>query len=110
VREEIFGPVVGVIPYDSEEEALAIAADTEYGLSSSVWSGNPQRAAVLGKRLRVGSVYINASMNLAPGVPFGGFKQSGIGREGGLEGLNEYFETQSIFLPAAARPSERSIQ
>lgn len=102
VREEVFGPVVGVIPYDSEEEALAIAADTEYGLSSSVWSSDAQRAAVLGKRLRVGSVYINASMNLAPGVPFGGFKQSGIGREGGLEGLNEYFETQSIFLPAAA--------
>ncbi len=99
-REEIFGPVVSVIPYDSEDEALAIAADTEYGLSSSVWSADVARAAALGGRLRVGSVYVNASMTLDPNVPFGGFGHSGIGRELGPEGLGEYFEIQSVFQPA----------
>jgi len=101
-REEIFGPVVNVIPYDTEEQALAIAADTEYGLSGAVWSADVARAAALGKRLRVGSVYINASMTLDPNVPFGGFGQSGIGRELGPEGLAEYFEVQSVFYPATA--------
>jgi aldehyde dehydrogenase (NAD+) len=96
-REEIFGPLVCVIPYDTEQEAIAIASDTEYGLSSSVWTADPVRGAELGKNLRVGSVYVNGALNLDPNVPFGGFKQSGIGREFGPEGLAEYQETQAVF-------------
>jgi aldehyde dehydrogenase (NAD+) len=88
---------VCVIPYDTEQEAIAIASDTEYGLSSSVWTADPVRGAELGKNLRVGSVYVNGALNLDPNVPFGGFKQSGIGREFGPEGLAEYQETQAVF-------------
>ncbi|MFM0055165.1 aldehyde dehydrogenase [Paraburkholderia phytofirmans] len=99
--EEIFGPVVNVIAYDDEDEALRIAGDTEYGLSGSVWSADVERATALGKQLRVGSVYVNGSMALDPNVPFGGFRQSGLGRELGPEGLGEYLETQAILRPKA---------
>jgi acyl-CoA reductase-like NAD-dependent aldehyde dehydrogenase len=107
-REEIFVPVVNIIPYDSEDEALAIAADTEYGLSASVWSADVARATALGTRLRVGSVYVNASMTLDPNVPFGGFGHSGIGRELGPEGLAEYLEIQSVFQPANQQPDRQT--
>ncbi|GAA3446580.1 aldehyde dehydrogenase [Planomonospora venezuelensis] len=100
VREEIFGPVVTVIPYDSEEEAVAIANDTEYGLSGSVWSRDPLRAAEVGARIRAGSIYVNGALRLDAAAPFGGFKESGIGREGGPEGLAEYLEPQVVFVPA----------
>jgi aldehyde dehydrogenase (NAD+) len=96
-REEVFGLVVSVIPYPTEEEAIAIASDTDYGLSSSVWTADPARGAELGKNLRVGSLYVNGALKLDPNVPFGGFKQSGVGRELGPEGLAEYQETQAVF-------------
>jgi len=101
-REEVFGPVVCVIAYDTVEEAIAIARDTEYGLSSSVWTTDLSRAEQIGRQLRVGSVYVNATLALDPAIPFGGFANSGTGRELGPEGLTEYTETQSIFVPAAA--------
>jgi acyl-CoA reductase-like NAD-dependent aldehyde dehydrogenase len=101
-REEIFGPVVCVIPYDSVEEAIAIAQDTEYGLSSSVWTADPDAGAEIGRRLRVGSLYVNATMTLDPAIPFGGFKHSGLGRENGPEGLAEYCELQPLFTPIQA--------
>lgn len=100
-QQEVFGPVVCVIPYDSVDEAIEIARDTEYGLSASIWTADPARGEELGRRLRVGSVYVNATMALDPNIPFGGFGHSGVGRELGPEGIAEYREIQSIFVPVS---------
>ncbi|CAE6752778.1 3-succinoylsemialdehyde-pyridine dehydrogenase [Paraburkholderia domus] len=94
-REEIFGPVLVIIPYDGEEDAVAIANDTDYGLAAYVWSGDAARARRVAGRLRAGSVRINgASPDNA--APFGGYKRSGNGRELGIYGLAEYLEHKSI--------------
>ena len=96
-QEEIFGPVLSIIPYDTEEEAIEIANGTVYGLAGGVWSADPERAQRVARRLRTGQVDINgASFN--PFAPFGGYKQSGIGRELGRHGLEEYLETKSLQL------------
>ena len=94
-QEEIFGPVVAVIPYDDEEHAVAIANDSNYGLSGSVWGPDVEHAKDIARRIRSGNVAINQH-TLDLGSPFGGFKQSGVGREYGLEGIEEYVEIQSI--------------
>jgi len=99
-REEIFGPVMAVIPYDDEEQAVAIANDSPYGLSGSVWSPDTDRAVALARRVRTGMVSINGAPQ-AYGSPFGGFKQSGIGREMGPEGYRNYVEIKSIALGSA---------
>jgi len=93
-RDEIFGPVVTIQTYDSIDEAIAIANDTDFGLSGSVF-GDPEKAYAIAKCIRTGQVGIN-SMELAPSVPFGGYKMSGIGREGGIEGLSAFLETKAI--------------
>ena len=98
-REEIFGPVVCVIPYDTVDEAVAIANDSAYGLSGSVWSTDPAGALDIARRLRTGSATING-WRWDVHCPFGGFKESGLGREGGPEGLEAYCEYQTISLPA----------
>ncbi|MFD7262346.1 aldehyde dehydrogenase family protein [Streptomyces sp. NPDC059874] len=96
-REEIFGPVLAILPYDDEDEAVRIANDTVYGLSGAVWSADPARATDLARRLRTGQVDINgAAFN--PVAPFGGYKQSGNGRELGRHGLEEFLETKAIQL------------
>jgi betaine-aldehyde dehydrogenase len=107
-REEIFGPVLTVIPYDGEEEAVALANDTEYGLSGSVWAADPERAAAVGTRIRAGSIFVNGTLRLDADAPFGGFKESGVGREGGPEALAEYLEPQVMFLPAGKGRRDRS--
>jgi betaine-aldehyde dehydrogenase len=89
-----------VIGYDSEDDAVAIANDSAYGLSGSVWSGDAERAQSIAKRVRTGSVGVNQFM-LDMGGPFGGFKRSGIGREYGVEGIDEYVELQQVTAPAA---------
>jgi acyl-CoA reductase-like NAD-dependent aldehyde dehydrogenase len=94
-KEEIFGPVLSIIPYDSEEEALEIANDTPYGLSGGVWSSDPARAEKVARQMRTGQVDINGGA-FNPGAPFGGYKQSGIGRERGKYGLEEFIETKSM--------------
>jgi aldehyde dehydrogenase (NAD+) len=94
-NEEIFGPVLSIIPYDTEEEAIEIANDTPYGLSGGVSSGDPARAEKVARQLRTGQVDINGGA-FNPSAPFGGYKQSGIGRERGRYGLEEFIETKSM--------------
>jgi aldehyde dehydrogenase (NAD+) len=94
-QEEIFGPVLVIIPYDSEDDAIAIANGTPYGLSGAVWSADPERAERVAKRLRTGQVKINGG-TFNPTAPFGGYKHSGIGRELGPLGLEEYLETKAL--------------
>jgi aldehyde dehydrogenase (NAD+) len=93
-REEIFGPVLVVIPYDSEEEAVAIANDTPYGLAAYV-QGSQDRTRKVARKLRAGNVHINGASFAGQGTPFGGYKQSGLGREGGHFGLEEFTEVKA---------------
>ena len=95
-REEIFGPVLAVIAYDTEEEAIHIANDSDYGLSAGVWSTDPARAMRVARRLRSGTVNVNGGNFYGADAPFGGYKQSGLGREMGREGFEEYLETKTI--------------
>ena len=99
-REEIFGPVLVVIPYENDEDAIRIANDSEYGLCGVVISADKERAMRVARRIRAGSVSINGGMCIAPDLPFGGYKSSGIGREWGLEGIEEYLETKAIGVAA----------
>ncbi|ASU59812.1 aldehyde dehydrogenase family protein [Nocardiopsis dassonvillei] len=96
-QEEIFGPVLVLIPYDTEEEAVAIANDTVYGLNAAVWSGDPERGLAVARRLRAGQVEVNGGA-LNPRAPFGGYKRSGNGREWGAHGLEEFCEVKAIQL------------
>ena len=95
-REEIFGPVLSIISYDSDDEAIAIANDTPFGLEGFVQSGDPKRARAAGNRLRAGRIYINGA-TFDHRLPFGGYKQSGNGREFGIFGFEEYLEVKAIF-------------
>jgi aldehyde dehydrogenase (NAD+) len=95
-REEIFGPVLCMIPYDTEAQAIEMANDTEYGLSGYVQSGSIEHARDVASQLRTGMVHLNGAPS-AIDAPFGGFKQSGNGREWGVEGLHEFLETKSVF-------------
>ncbi|OBF13411.1 aldehyde dehydrogenase [Mycobacterium sp. ACS4331] len=95
-REEIFGPVLTVIAHDGDDDAVAIANDSPYGLSGTVFSADPDRAAAVAARLRVGTVNVNGGVWYAADAPFGGYKQSGIGREMGVAGFEEYTEIKVI--------------
>jgi acyl-CoA reductase-like NAD-dependent aldehyde dehydrogenase len=95
-REEIFGPVLSIIPYDSDEEAVEIANDTIYGLAGKVWSSDRDRAREFARRIRAGQVYINDGKVDGDAAPFGGYKQSGNGREFGTWGLEEFLEVKAV--------------
>ncbi|SNQ47680.1 putative aldehyde dehydrogenase DhaS [Frankia canadensis] len=97
-REEVFGPVLTVLPYESTEQAVAIANDSDYGLSAGVWSRDEERALDIARQLEAGMVYVNDWHVIPPAYPFGGFKQSGLGREGGPDALDEYTEAKFISL------------
>jgi aldehyde dehydrogenase (NAD+) len=99
-QEEIFGPVLVVIPHDGDDDAVALANDSSYGLSGSVWSADRRRAVGVADRIRTGTIGINGGLWFSPDMPFGGYKQSGIGRESGVAGFEEYLETKSIAEPA----------
>ena len=97
-QEEIFGPVLSIIAYDTEQDAVAIAHDSAYGLSGGVWAADKERAQKVARQIRTGQVEINGG-SFNPMAPFGGYKQSGNGRELGKFGLDEFLETKAMQLP-----------
>ena len=97
-REEIFGPVLAVVPFTDEDEAVRLANDTEYGLGAGVYTSDARRAFRLARRIRAGTVGING-FQLEPHLPFGGFKQSGLGREGGQSAFEAYTELKTVLMP-----------
>jgi acyl-CoA reductase-like NAD-dependent aldehyde dehydrogenase len=103
-QEEIFGPVVTVIPFEDEKDAARIANDVRYGLMATVWTGDPARGHRLARRIKAGTVGINMPYTAFPGIPFGGYKQSGFGRELGLETLDAYLETKSVIVSTSPKP------
>ncbi len=103
-QEEIFGPVVTVIPFDDEADAIRIANDVRYGLMATVWTGDPGRGHRIAARIKSGTVGINMPYTAFPGIPFGGYKQSGFGRELALETLDLYLETKSVIVNTSSKP------
>jgi aldehyde dehydrogenase (NAD+) len=96
-QEEIFGPVLSILPYDTEEEAVEIANDTPYGLSGGVWGGDKDHAVEVARRIRTGQIDVNGGA-FNPAAPFGGYKKSGYGREYGRYGFEEFLQTKSMQL------------
>jgi (Z)-2-((N-methylformamido)methylene)-5-hydroxybutyrolactone dehydrogenase len=101
-REEIFGPVAALMPFRDEDEAVAIANDTPFGLAAGVWSESIRRTHRIVPRLRAGTIWVNNYRQVGYGTPFGGFRQSGIGRELGPEALHEYTEVKSVWIDTRA--------
>jgi len=103
-QEEVFGPVVAVTAFEDEKDAIRIANDVRYGLMATVWTGDPARGHRIAARIKSGTVGINMPYTAFPGIPFGGYKQSGFGRELGLESLELYLETKSVVVSTGSRP------
>ncbi len=101
-QEEIFGPVLVICAFDDDDDAVRIANDSIYGLSGAVTSASEERALAVARRIRAGTLMVNGGMYNAPDVPFGGYRQSGLGRENGVEGFEEYLEVKAMGLPGTA--------
>jgi aldehyde dehydrogenase (NAD+) len=97
-REEIFGPVLSVLPFDDEDEAVRIANDTIFGLAAGVWTTSMRRAIAIADRLEAGTVWVNTYRAVSYMSPFGGYKRSGIGRECGQDSIVEYLQTKSVWI------------
>lgn len=100
-QEEVFGPVLSVIPFDTEEEAIAIGNDVIFGLAAGVWTQNMRRAFLMSEKLQAGTVWVNTYRAVSYMSPFGGYKRSGIGRESGQEMIREYLQTKSVWISTA---------
>jgi len=100
-QEEVFGPVLSVIPFKNEEEALAIGNDIVYGLAAGVWTQNIRRAITMAERLQAGTVWVNTYRAVSFLSPFGGYKRSGLGRENGQEMIKEYMQIKSVWISTA---------
>jgi (Z)-2-((N-methylformamido)methylene)-5-hydroxybutyrolactone dehydrogenase len=101
-QEEVFGPVLSVIKFKDEEDAIAIANDVIYGLGSGVWTQSLKRATVMARRIRAGTVWVNTYRAVSPLMPFGGYKASGLGRENGMSAVDEYLQTKSVWISLAS--------
>jgi aldehyde dehydrogenase (NAD+) len=111
-REEVFGPILSLIPFDSDDEAIAIANDTEFGLASGVWTRDLARAHRVVRALRAGTVWVNTYRALAPHMPFGGFKNSGIGHENGIDAVKDFTRLKAVWIetePAAGDPFSMKV-
>jgi aldehyde dehydrogenase (NAD+) len=97
-QEEIFGPVLSVIPFHSEEEAIRMANDTSYGLAAGIWTRDIRRAHRVAHAVRAGNIWINSYRTLSFNTPFGGYKMSGIGSENGFESVREYTQTKAVWV------------
>jgi acyl-CoA reductase-like NAD-dependent aldehyde dehydrogenase len=101
-QDEVFGPVLVLLPHDGDDDAVRIANNSKYGLSGGVLAADRERAMAAARRIRSGTVSVNGGMWHAPDAPFGGYKQSGVGRENGVAGLEEFLQTKVIAEPAGA--------
>jgi acyl-CoA reductase-like NAD-dependent aldehyde dehydrogenase len=99
-QEEIFGPVLAVIPYDGEDDAVRIANDSPYGLAGNVMAATLDHALAVAKRLRAGFIGLNGTVGYGADTPFGGYKDSGVGRQNGITGFDQYTEVKSVAYPA----------
>jgi len=97
-NEEVFGPVLSILPFDDEEEAIRIANNTVYGLAAGVWTTSMRRALIMSERLEAGTVWVNTYRAVSYMSPFGGYKRSGLGRESGAEAIREYLQTKSVWI------------
>ena len=101
-QEEVFGPVLSVIPFKDEDHAISIANDVIYGLGSGVWTQSVKRAVTMARRIRAGTVWVNTYRAVSFTMPFGGYKASGLGRENGQDSINEYLQTKSVWISTAS--------
>jgi aldehyde dehydrogenase (NAD+) len=100
-QEEVFGPVAAVIPFEDDAHALKIANDSRYGLAGGIFCASEERGLQFARGLRTGTVSINGGVRYGADAPFGGYKHSGIGRQNGLEGFEQYLETKTVSVAAA---------
>ena len=105
-REEVFGPVLSVIPFDSDEEALAIANDSPYGLAAGLWTQSLPRTLRMARELQAGQIWVNTYRSLAVQAPFGGVKESGFGREKGEAALAEYLTSKNVMIDFSGENSD----
>jgi aldehyde dehydrogenase (NAD+) len=99
-QEEIFGPVLVVIPFEDDDDAVRIANESSYGLSGGVYSASLDRSMAVARRVRTGTMGVNGGIWYGADVPFGGFKDSGVGRQNGIAGFNQYLEIKSLAWPS----------
>jgi aldehyde dehydrogenase (NAD+) len=109
-QEEIFGPVLSILRFDTEEDAVRIANDTRFGLAAGVWTSDMRRAIQMSERLQAGTVWVNTYRAVSYMSPFGGYKQSGIGRENGMEMIKEYLQMKSVWLNVGAATGNPFVQ